>query len=178
MKNLFLVLLISVFIFSQLGNYQAQTIKSKNLRLKYTAPAGWNVEEFGGKSPWEEAGNLLCHCSGVHFSKSHKDGKMNVLVYPSTQAGLDSNKRNAVGTLRFEDVVKFDRIRSNEISFERKKSNFTDSKTKTKSFEVYRYFAKVEDRFYIIYAWQENMGALNSTNEKELTEMVKAIEAN
>ncbi len=154
----------------------AQTVKSKTLKLKYTPPAGWNAEEFGGKTSWEESGNSLCHCSGILFSKSHKDGKMNVLVYPSTQSGLDSTKRNSVGSLRFEDVVKFDRVRMNEISFERKKSNFTDIKTKSKSYEVYRYFAKVEDHFFIIYAWQENMQALNSTNDKELTEMVKAIE--
>lgn len=154
---------------------QAQSTKSKNLKIKYTLPAGWNAEEFGSKISWEETGNAMCHCSGIAFTKSHKDGKMNVVVYPSTQSGLDSAKRNSVGNLRFEDVVKFDRIRNNEISFERKKSNFIDAKTKAKSFETYRYFAKVEDHFYIIYAWQENMQALNSTNDKELTEMFKAI---
>lgn len=157
---------------------QAQTIKSKNLKLKYTPPAGWNAEEFGGKMPWEEAGNDLCHCSGVHFTKSHKDGKMHVVGYPSTQAGLDSAKRNNVGNLHFEDVVKFDRVRINEVSFERKKSNFVDIKSKAKSYEVFRFFAKVEDHFYIIYAWQENMQTLNSANENELFAMVKAIELN
>lgn len=156
----------------------AQTTKSKNLKIKYTLPAGWNAEEFGGKAPWEEAGNDLCHCSGAHFTKSHKDGKMHVVIYPSTQSGLDSAKRNNAGALHFEDVVKYDRVRNNDISFERKKSNFTDTKTKAKSFEAYRYYAKVEDHFYIIYAWQENMQALNSTNEKELFAMVNAIEAN
>jgi hypothetical protein len=173
MKNLLLVMLFGFFSFSQ-----AQTTKSKNLKLKYTLPAGWNAEEFGGKAPWEDAGNAMCHCAGVHFYKSHKDGKMNVVVYPSTQPGLDSTKRNSVGNLHFEDVVKFDRVRNNDLSFERKKSNFTDSKTKARSFEVYRYFAKAEDHFYIIYAWQENLQTLNSTNEKELFQMVNAIEAN
>jgi hypothetical protein len=173
MKKLLFLALCSLLL-----GATAQTTKSKNLKLKYTPPAGWNVEEFGGKSPWEEAGNDLCHCSGVHFSKPHKEGKMHVVVYPSTQSGLDSAKRNAVGNLRFEDVVKYDRVRNNDISFERKKSNFTDTKTKSKSFEAYRYYAKVEDRFYIIYAWQENMQTLNSTNEKELFSMVNAIEAN
>lgn len=173
MRNLVLVLFVSLFSLAQ-----AQTVKSKNLKIKYTPPAGWNTEEFGGKSPWEEAGNDLCHCSGVHFSRSHKDGKMHVVIYASTQSGLDSTKRNSVGNLHFEDVVKYDRVRNNDMSFERKKSNFTDSKTKAKSYEAYRYFVKVEDHFYIIYAWQENMQALNSTNEKELFAMVNSFEAN
>lgn len=172
MKNLFFLLLISLsgVLFSQ------QTVKSKPLKLKYTLPAGWNAEEFGGKTSWEEPGNALCKCSGIAFSKSHKDGKMNVVVYPSTQSGLDSAKRNFVGNLRFENVEKFDKTRNKHFSFERKRSNFTDSKTNKKSWEVLRYFAKVEDHFYIIYTWQESMNALNSTNEKELYEMVNAIE--
>ena len=173
MKTLLLALCMCLFSISQ-----AQSVKSKNLKIKYTPPAGWNTEEFGGKSPWEEAGNDFCHCSGAHFFKSHKDGKMHVVIYASTQSGLDSTKRNNVGNLHFEDVVKFDRVRNNDMSFERKKSNFTDTKTKAKSYEAYRYFVKVEDHFYIIYAWQENMQALNSTNEKELFAMVNAIEAN
>lgn len=173
MKTLLCLVFISIFSLSQ-----AQTVKSKNLKIKYTPPAGWTAEEFGAKGPWEEAGNDLCHCSGAHFSKSHKDGKMHVVIYPSMQSGLDSTKRGNVGNLHFEDVVKYDKVRNNDISFERKKSNFTDLKTKAKSYEVYRYYAKVEDHFYIIYAWQENMQTLNSTNEKELFAMVNAIEAN
>jgi hypothetical protein len=172
MKNLLFLLFIGLSV-----ALQAQT-KSKNLKLKYELPAGWNAQEFGGKEPWEGAGNAMCPCSGVYFYKSHKDGKMNVVVYPSTQSGLDSTYRNAVGNLRFEDVVKFDRVRSNSLSLERKKSNFTDTKTKAKSFEVYRYSTKVDDHFFIIYAWQENMQMLNSTNEKELFAMVNAIELN
>jgi len=173
MKNPLILVFLGLSLLTQ-----AQTLKSKNLKLKYTPPAGWNTEEFGGKGSWEEAGNDLCHCSGIHFSRSHKDGKMHVVVYASTQSGLDSAKRNSVGNLKFEEVVKFDRVRNNDMSFERKKSNFTDSKTKTKSFDAYRYFVKVDDHFYIIYAWQENMQTLNSTNEKELFAMVNAIEAN
>ena len=173
MKKILVLFFLSVFTLSQ-----AQTLKSKNLKLKYTPPAGWNVEEFGGKSPWEEGENVLCKCSGVHFFRTHKDGKMHVVVYASTQSGLDSTKRNSVGNLRFEDVVKYDRVRNNDMSFERKKSNFTDTKTKSKSYEAYRYFTKVDDRFYIIYAWQESMQALNSTNEKEVFAMVNTIEAN
>ncbi|MCE3225558.1 MAG: hypothetical protein K0S32_109 [Bacteroidetes bacterium] len=155
----------------------AQTIKSKALKIKYTLPAGWNAEEFGGKTSWEESGNTLCKCSGVSFTKQHKDGKMNVLVYPSTQSGLDSLKRNFAGPLRFENVEKFDKTRNKNFSFEKKRSNFTD-KTGKKSFEVIRYFAKVDDHFYIIYTWQENMGAMSPNAEKELYEMVNAIEPN
>ena len=170
MKTLALFLFFGVCFITS-----AQTTKSKNLQLKYTLPGGWSANEFGGKSPWEEAGNHLCHCSGVLFTKSHKDGKMNVLVYPSTRAGLDSNKRNLVGPLRFEDVQKYDKTKNKNFSFERKKSNFTWPSNE-KAYEVFRYFAKVEDHFYIIYAWQENMQALNSTNEKEIYEMINVIE--
>lgn len=166
------VIFLSLLCLSILANAQ----KAKNMKVKYTLPAGWNAEEFGGKSPWEDPGNAMCKCSGLYFFRSHKDGKMNVVLYPSTQSGLDSTKRNAVGNLRFENVEKFDRVRHNEVSFERKKSNFTDTKSKSKSFEAFRYSAKVDDHFYIVYAWQENMQALNSTNEKELIEMVKGIE--
>lgn len=172
MKKLFILVLLGA---STLLPAQ-QTVKSKPLKLKYTLPAGWNAQEFGSPASWEEQGNNLCKCSGILFYKSHKDGKMNVLVYPSTQSGLDSAKRQMVGSLHFDDVQKYDKTKNKNFSFERKKSNFTDSKTKAKSYEVFRYFAKVEDHFYIIYAWQENMQALNSTNEKELYEMVNAIE--
>jgi hypothetical protein len=161
-------------LFSTFSN--GQTVKSKNLLLKYTPPAGWNAKEFGGASPWEDSGNEMCKCGGVYFYRTHNEGKMNVVVYASTQSGLDSAKRNFVGTLHFEDVQKWDRIKNKAFSFERKKSNFTDSKTKGKSYEVIRYQAKVETHFYIIYAWQENMQALNSANEKLLYEMVNGIE--
>lgn len=169
MKTLLFSLFIGVCALSS-----AQTVKSKNLKLKYTLPAGWNAEEFGTKN-WEEGGNNLCRCAGISFFKSHKDGKMRVVVYPSTQSGLDSTKREWVGNLHFEDVVKYDRVRNNNVAFERRKSNFTEGPSKTKSFEAYKYFAKVDDHFFIIYAWQENMQALNSTNEKEVIEMVNAI---
>lgn len=171
MKKLLLFLLVSSSVL-----LQAQTAKSKNLKLKYTLPAGWTTEEFGGKAPWEEGNHTLCKCSGIHFFKLHKDGKMNLVVYPSTQAGLDSSKREFAGNLRFENVEKYDGVRSNGLFYERKRSNFTDTKTGSKSFDVYRFFTKADDRFFIIYAWQENMQLLNSTNEKELLEMVRAIE--
>jgi len=173
-KFAFLFLLLSAFS-------NAQTVKSKNLLLKYTPTAGWNAKEFGGISPWEDSGNesdsyRICKCGGVYFYRTHGDGKMNVVVYASTQSGLDSTKRNFVGSLHFEDVQKWDRTKNKAFSFERKKSNFTDSKTKSKSYEVIRYQTKVDNHFYIIYAWQENMQALNSTNEKLLYEMINAIE--
>ncbi len=161
------------------ATYIAQeTVKSKALKLKYTPPAGWNAQEFGSPTSlnWEEQGNALCKCSGLSFFKSHKDGKMNVVVYPSTQSGLDSIKRNFVGNLRFDNVEKYDKTKNKFFSFEKKRSNFTDIKTNKKSFEVIRYYAKVEDHFYIIYVWQENMNALSPSNEKEIFEMVNAIE--
>jgi hypothetical protein len=156
--------------------FSQETVKSKPLKLKYTAPAGWVAEEFGAKLNWEEVGNPLCKCSGVKFNKQHKDGKLNVMVYPSTQSGLDSTKRNFVGSLRFENVEKYDKTKNKFFSFERKKSNFTDTKTNKKSFDVIRYFAKVEDHFYIIYAWQENTSLMSPQIEKELFEMINAIE--
>lgn len=169
-------LLILLFACSFVASY-GQT-KSKNLKIKYTLLPGWTVEEFGGKAPWEDAGNDLCHCAGAVFTKTHKDGKMKIVVYPSTQSGLDSAKREGVGRLKFENVEKKDGVRSNGVFYERKRSNFKDSKSGAKSYDVFRFFARVDDHFYIIYAWQENMQLLNSTNEKELLEMVKAIEPN
>ena len=174
MKKIIFLLATSI---SMVLNAQ-QTVKSKVLKLKYTPPAGWNIVEFGSPTSvnWEEQGNAMCTCSGVSFYKSHKDGKMNVVIYPSTQSGLDSTKRNFVGTLHFEDVQKYDKTKNKFFSFERKRSNFTDSKTKSKSFEAIRYFAKADDHFYVIYAWQENMNSLSPSNEKEIYEMVNAVE--
>ncbi len=165
------------------GTHAQKTGKSKNLKLNYTLPEGWNAREFGstGSKSWEEGGTepdntLLCKCSGIHFSKLHKDGKLHVVVYPSRASGLDSSKRNAVGPLQFVDVEKYDNIRNNGVSFRRKKSNFKNTTTNKIAYEVYRYFAKVDDHYFIIYAWQENMQHLTSINEKLLIEMVNAIE--
>ena len=163
-------------LFISCGIQLAQTVKSKTLKLKYTPPAGWNAAEFGGLTSWEESSNQFCKCSGVHFFRTHKDGKMNVIVYPSTQSGLDSLKRNFVGALHFEDVQKYDKTKNKNFSFERKRSNFTDSKTKAKSFDAIRYIAKVEDHFYIIYSWQENTSLMSPQIEKELFEMINSIE--
>ncbi len=172
MKKLILLLCLAV----SLPGFGQETVKSKTLKLKYTLPQGWIAQEFGGITPWEDAGNNLCHCSGALFTRQNKEGKMNVLVYPSTVSGLDSAKRNMIGYLRFEDVQKYDKTKNKSFSFERKHSSFTDTKTNAKSYEVIRYFAKVEDHFYIIYAWQENMNLLNSTSEKELYAMVNSME--
>jgi hypothetical protein len=154
----------------------AQTVKSKPLKLKYSTPNGWSAQEFGGKLSWDENGGELCKCSGVIFSKSHPNGKLNVLVYPSSASGLDSSKRNYVGMLRWENVEKYEKTTNKSFSFEKRRSNFTDTKGSKKLYDVIRYKAKIDDHFYIIYAWQENMGLLNPTVEKELTEMVNAIE--
>jgi hypothetical protein len=172
MKKVFLFLLIATTSVT----IAQETIKSKPLKLKYTPPSGWVAEEFGAKLNWEEAGNALCKCSGVKFTKQHKDGKMNVIIYPSTQSGLDSTKRNFVGALRFENVEKYDKTKNKFFSFERKKSNFTDTKTNKKSFDVIHYYAKIEDHFYIIYSWQENTSLMSPQIEKELFEMINAIE--
>lgn len=157
-------------------SFSSQTVKSKVLKLKYTTPEGWNVEEFGGKTTWDESGNNLCKCSGLLFFKQHKDGKLNVLIYPSTAFGLDSAKRNMVGNLKFVDVEKYDKTRNKVFSFEKRKSNFTEVKTNKKSFEVIKYKTKVDDHYYIIFTWQESLNMMSPNTEKELFEVVNALE--
>lgn len=94
--------ILSVFItFSALAQ---KPVKSKNLQLKYTLPENWSAEEFGGISPWEDGNSTYCKCAGVSFTKPHKDGKMHVLVYPSTIGGLDSAKRLNVGHLHLKTL--------------------------------------------------------------------------
>jgi hypothetical protein len=154
----------------------SQTVKSKPLKVKYSTPEGWSAREFGGPTSWDESGGDICKCAGVMFTKDHKNGKMHVLVYPSTATGLDSAKRSYAGPLRWELVEKYEKTTNKNFSFEKRRSNFTDTKAGSKSYEVIRYKAKVDDHFYLIYAWQENMGILNPTVEKELNEMVNAIE--
>jgi hypothetical protein len=153
----------------------AQT-KSKVLKLKYTAPEGWNVVEFGGKESWDESGNALCKCSGLQFTKQHKDGKLNVVVYPSTISGLDSLKREMVGSMKFVDVEKYDKTKNKNFSFEKKKSYFQDVRANKKMYEVVKYKTKIDDHFYIIYTWQENTGMMSPDIEKELFQVVNALE--
>lgn len=166
--------LIACLLFVSLAASAQETVKSKSLKLKYSLPAGWTAEEFGVKDAWEAPGNALCACAGVLFTRQHKEGKMNVLVYPSSQAGLDSTKRARVGSLQFENVERFEKTRNKNFSFEKKRSHFTSKGSK--SYDAIRYFAKVDDHFYIIYTWQENMAQLSPQTEKELYEMVNALE--
>lgn len=163
-------LCISVFCFSQ-------TVKSKILKLKYTTPENWTASEFGGKLNWDESGNEMCHCSGIAFSKPHKNGKYNVVVYAVANGGLDSAKREFVGSLHFVNVEKVEKTTNKGFSFEKRRSNFYDVKAKKTSYNCIRFISKpVDGHCYIMYVWQENMDLLNSTSEKELTEMVNAIE--
>lgn len=172
MRKILLSLLVCVSVFSF-----AQTVKSKILKLKYTTPEGWTANEFGGIKNWDESGNAMCRCSGIAFSKLHKNGKFNVVVYAAPQGGLDSAKREFVGTLHFVNVEKVEKTTNKSFSFEKRRSNFYDVKTKTNSYNCIRYISKpTEGHFYIIYVWQENMDLLNSTSERELTEMVNGIE--
>ena len=168
--TLLLFILVSVFSFSQ-------TVKSKILKLKYTTPESWTATEFGGLLSWDEKGNELCRCSGVAFSKPHKNGKFNVVVYPVANGGLDSTKREFVGALHFENVEKLEKVTNKNFAFEKRRSNFYDVRAKKTSYNCIRYITKsTEGHCYVIYAWQENMNLLNSTAEKELAEMVNAIE--
>lgn len=153
----------------------AQT-KSKLLKLKYTAPEGWNAVEFGGKNNWEEEGNALCKCSGLQFTKQNKNGKLNVVVYPSTVSGLDSSKREMVGNMKFIDVEKYDKTKNKNFSFEKKRSTFNDARDNKKMYDVIKYKTKVDDHFYIIYTWQESQGMMSPDTEKELFQVINGLE--
>ncbi|MGZ4099189.1 MAG: hypothetical protein ACXVNM_09945, partial [Bacteroidia bacterium] len=80
MKQILTFLLLQAALFAS----AQENIKLKALKLRYTVVPNWSAEEFGGKNSWDESGNSLCHCSGVLFTKPNAGGKMNVLVYPST----------------------------------------------------------------------------------------------
>ena len=155
----------------------SQTVKSKLLKVKYTTPDNWTAAEFGGQTSWDEKGNEMCRCSGIAFSKPHKNGKFNVVLYAVPKNGLDSTKREFVGPLHFENVEKVEKTTKKNFAFEKRRSNFYDVRAKKTSYNCIRYITKpTEGHCYIIYAWQENMDLLNSTSEKELAEMVNAIE--
>lgn len=172
MPKILLPLLVCASVFSF-----SQTVKSKILKLKYTTPENWTATEFGGATKWDESGNAMCRCSGIVFSKPHKNGKFNVVVYAVPKGGLDSSKREFVGFLHFVNVEKVEKTTNKSFAFEKRRSNFYNVKTKSVSYNCIRYISKpTEEHFYIIYAWQENMDLLNSTSERELTEMVNSIE--
>ncbi len=155
----------------------SQTIKSKALKLKYTLEDSWTAKEFGGPLNWDQSGNDMCRCSGVAFSKPDAKGKYNVVVYAVPAGGLDSAKREFVGALHFVNVQKIEKAVNENFSFERRRSNFVDVKTKATSYNCLRYITKAKDGYsYMIYAWQENMELLNSTAERELSKMINVIE--
>ena len=155
----------------------SQTIKSKALKLKYTLADSWTANEFADPLNWDKGGNDMCKCSGVAFSKPDANGKYNVVVYAVPAGGLDSAKREFVGNLHFVNVEKVEKTTNKGFSFEKRRSNFVDVKTKANSYNCIRYISKpTEGHFYIMYVWQENMDLLNSTSERELTEMVNGIE--
>ncbi len=167
--------IISVLILNILNAQKA--IKLKEVKLKYTLPEGWNVNSYTSEQPWETTSNVLCKCTALHFYSPNKNGQFNVVVYPTTISGLDSTKRSFVGALRFEGVEKYDKTKNEFFSFEKRHSHFVNTKNGTqKSFEVVRYIAKLKDRAYIFYAWQENMNLLNPNVEKDLNKMINAIE--
>ena len=63
------------------------------------------------------------------------------------------------------------------FSFEKRHSHFVDSKKgNQKSYDVVRFVAKLKDRAYVFYAWQESMNLLNPNVEKDLNKMINAIE--
>jgi hypothetical protein len=156
--------------------YSQKAVKLTNLKLKYTLPEGWNAEAFGGESPWENANSGYCKCAGVMFTKQHPNGPMHVLVYPSTISGLDSTKRNYVGSLHFEKVEKYFKTTNKNFSFEKRESYFTDTKKGTKAYDAFRYIARPKTTTYIIYTWQETANKMDGKTERELFEMVNGIE--
>lgn len=168
--------LLSMFVCTSIFSF-AQTVKSKLLKLKYSTSENWTAVEFGGKLNWDESGNDMCRCSGVAFSKPHKNGKYNVVVYAVPNGGLDSAKREFVGSLHFVNVEKVEKTTNKSFSFEKRRSNFFDVRAKKPSYNCIRYISKpIDGHCYLIYVWQENMDLLNSTTEKELNEMVNLIE--
>lgn len=168
--------LLAIFLCVSVSSF-SQTVKSKILKLKYTTPENWTAVEFGGKLNWDESGNEMCRCSGIAFSKPHKNGNFNLVVYAVPKGGLDSTKREFVGPLHFVNVEKVEKTTNKFFSFEKRRSNFYDVRAKKASYNCIRYITKAtEGHCYIFYAWQENMELLNSTSEKELTEMVNSIE--
>jgi hypothetical protein len=171
MRQLFLLI-----FFSLTFSTNAQTVKSKSLKLKYTLNDGWTAKEFGDPLNWDKGDKTICNCAGVAFSKPDANGKYNIVVYAVPMGGLDSAKREFVGTLKFVQVEKVERAVNEYFSFERRRSNFIETKTNSQSYNCMRYITKPKDGYcYMIYAWQENMSLLNSTSERELVKMINVI---
>ncbi|MCA0430932.1 MAG: hypothetical protein LCH32_10580 [Bacteroidetes bacterium] len=170
--------LITLFFLTATTFMLAQKpIKVKELKLKYTLPEGWNVSPFTAEINWENSKNTFCNCSAIHFYSPNKNGQFNVVVYPTLISGLDSTKRNFVGALNFVPVEKYDKTKNEFFSFEKRHSHFVDSKKgNQKSYDVVRFVAKLKDRAYVFYAWQESMNLLNPNVEKDLNKMINAIE--
>lgn len=163
-------ILISLTVIGQ------KTIKEPALQLKYTLPEGWKAEVYAGETPWEKGTSPYCACAGILFSKPNSNGTLKVMVYPSTISGLDSAKRYAVGALRFEKVEKYFKTTNKVFSFEKRVSYFTDTKSGQQTYEVIRYMARPEKTTYIIYTWQETLNKMDPKTERELFEMVNALE--
>lgn len=168
--------LIALFILNIAALVAQKTVKVQSLKLKYALPEGWRAEVFAGEEPWEKTQSVYCNCAGVLFTKQHSNGAMNVMVYPSTVSGLDSTKRNRVGDLYFEKVEKYFKTTNKVFSFEKRVSAFMDVKKGKKVCDAIRYIARPEKTTYIIYTWQENNLAMDPKTERELFEMVNAIE--
>lgn len=168
--------LIALFVVSLVAGLAQKTVKVQALKLKYALPDGWVAEVFAGEEPWEKAQSTYCNCAGILFTKQHSNGALKVMVYPSTVSGLDSTKRNRVGDLHFEKVEKYFKTTNKVFSFEKRVSVFTDVKKGKKACDAIRYMARPEKITYIIYTWQENNLAMDPKTERELFEMVNALE--
>lgn len=115
-------------------------------------------------------------CWGVAFSKPDANGEYNVVDYAVPVGELDSTKREFVRILHFVNIEKIEKSINENFSFEKRRSNFVDAKTKAKSYNCMRYITKPKDGYsYIIYALQENMNLLNSTSESQLSKMINVI---
>lgn len=89
------LLLFPVLVFAQPGKH-TDWLRYEQFGISYRLPADWEVDGFGdyAKSGWEEHGSAVCNCTGTINSSDSLGIKM--VIYPSTQAGLDSAKRYQV----------------------------------------------------------------------------------
>lgn len=170
MKNI----IITLFMACTINSIAQKPIKVGELNLKFIALEGWNsyinLEESNKK-------NNICNCSYIHFTKQHPNGELNIVVYPTNKQGLDSIKREMVGSLRFQPVEKYDNTKNEFFKFQKKTSYFVDTKNNnSKSYEVARHIAKYKNDFFIFYTWQKSSTILNPNVEKELNLQLNKIE--